>query len=294
MSRNRRAILLAACLTIAAALPAEVAAQGRRVVRRPAVRGTVFLARPYYRPFYPRPYYRTYLYSPALYGFYGGFAGWYGGYGWYPYYAGFYPFAHPYPYAYGRYYDYGSAAQLKVQPREAQVYIDGYFVGTVDDFDGWLQRLRVAPGGHDLTIYLPGHRTYSQKVLFRPGATVRVEHVMQPLGPGEPEEPKPAPQPRARSVPPGPRQTPPPVPSRGEAVQRGDTGSVTVRVQPADAEILIDGERWESPHPGVLTVELPEGSHHVEVRKDGYRTYSAEIAVRRGAGSSVNVSLSRD
>ena len=53
------------------------------------------------------------------------------------------------------------------------MFIDGYLVGTVDDFDGWAQRLNVAPGEHQLVIYLKGHRTFRENVLFRPGATLR-------------------------------------------------------------------------------------------------------------------------
>ena len=302
MTRNRRAFLLAAVLLAAAALPIDAAAQGRRVVRRPSVRTGVAVARPFaYRPIPYRPYYRSYYYSPAFYGFYGGFASWYGGYGWYPYYdyAGPYPYAYPYGYAYAYrpYYDYSSAAQIRVRPREAQVFIDGHFVGTVDDFDGWLQRLHVAPGEHDLDVYLPGYRTFSQKVLFRPGATIRIDHVMQPLGTGEAAEPRPSPRPRAAQAAPRrsgtvsrqPQDTPPP--ARAGGVE--SHGAIAVRVQPSDAEVLIDGERWDSPDPGSITVELAEGDHRVEVRKDGFRTYSAEVSVRRGETSSVNVSLIR-
>ena len=65
-----------------------------------------------------------------------------------------------------------------------------------------------------------------------------------------------------------------------------------MRVQPADAEVLIDGERWDSPEGGSrLLVELSEGSHRVEVRKQGFRTYSATVNVRRGERETLNVSL---
>src|SRR5688572_24208966 len=206
------------------------AAQGR-AVSRPATRATGHAVarppyhqtyyRPYYRPYYGS-YYRPYYYGPgfgvgyAYGGWYGGFAlgigwgwpGWYGyGYG-SPYAYGPYPYG---PYPYGGYYDNRGAARLEVRPREAQVFIDGYFVGAVDDFDGWAQRLYVAPGEHELAIYLKGHRTYRQSVLFRPGSTLRLEHVMQPLAPGDPEEPRPVPDPTARApVRRDPQDYPPP------------------------------------------------------------------------------------
>ena len=45
---------------------------------------------------------------------------------------------------------YDGSLRLKVKPREASVYVDGYFAGRVDDFDGMFQRLQdrigAAPG----------------------------------------------------------------------------------------------------------------------------------------------------
>ena len=223
--------------------------------------------------------------------------GWYG-YG-YPYAYGAY--GYPYGgYPYGYYYDYSGAARLQVKPREAQVFIDGYFVGTVDDFDGWAQRLYVAPGEHELAIYLKGHRTFRQNVLFRPGATLRIEHVMQPLAPGDAEEPRPVPsaaraarRPRDDYPPRRSAAAGPPAPARRSgavaAPRRGrppprqsvqDYGSLAVRVQPLDAEVFVDGESWQSPEAGSITLQLSEGIHRVEVRKDGL-----SHLLRRGAGA---------
>ena len=69
-------------------------------------------------------------------------------------------------------------------------------------------------------------------------------------------------------------------------------GTLALRVQPADAEVLIDGERWDSPDGGSrLLVQLAEGNHRVEVRKQGFRPYSSTVTVRRGATETLNVSL---
>ena len=252
-------------------------------MRRPAVRSVVHVSA---RPYYYRPYY----YSP----FYFGYGGWYSGLGWYPHpYYGFY--GHPYPYRYYGYYT--SSARIQVQPRHAEVFIDGYFVGTVDDFDGWSQRLSVEPGEHQLEIYLPGHRTYRQPVLFRPGATIKIEHAMQPLAAGDQEEPRPQPSqapsqatPRRGYQPPSPPRRSPPPPASG--VESREYGSIAVRVQPSDAEVIVDGERWESPA-GDITLQLSEGPHRIEVQKSGYRSYSADVRVKRGETTTVNVSLSR-
>jgi hypothetical protein len=65
-------------------------------------------------------------------------------------------------------------------------------------------------------------------------------------------------------------------------------------VQPGDAEILIDGERWRGPNDDeTLVVQLAPGRHLIEVRKDGYRTFTSEIDVPAAETVPVNVSLLR-
>jgi len=303
-----RSLILLAAVAAPAVVPADLSAQ-HRAVPRPPVHGGY--ARPYYqsyyRPYYP--YYRPYYYGPSFglsvgFGWYGSF-GWYGAYG-YPYYGyGYgYPYAYPfaYPYPYPAYFDYGGSARIQIQPRQAEVFIDGHLVGTVDDFDGWAQRLNVAPGEHELTVFLKGYQTYRENVLFRPGATLRVEHVMQPLAAGQPEDARPVPSrtPRSRSssdaYPPPDLQRQPDVrvPSPRRGAESGEYGSLSMRVQPLDAEVIVDGEPWQSPEAGSLTLQLADGLHRVTVRKEGYRVYNAEVRVRRGDTTSVNVSLSRE
>jgi hypothetical protein len=306
VKRPSRWIVPLAVVASCALLPAEASAQ-RRAVPRSSVRHVYPshpVYRPYYRPYYYRPYYYAPYYAPY---YYGGYAGWYSGFAigfgfGYPYYYGGYP----YPYAYPYYSYYTSSARLEVKPQHAEVYIDGYAVGTVDNFDGWAQRLDVEPGEHELTIYLPGHRTYRQPVLFRPGATIKIGHVMQPLAPGDAEEPRPTPAPKSSRPSYRRDDDQPPPPSRSiqvappagaqqpsnRDVQSQDYGGVAIRVQPADAEVIVDGERWDSPA-GDVTLQLTEGTHRVEVRKAGYRVYTADVRVRRGETTSVNVSLSR-
>jgi len=278
----------------------------------------------YYRPYYSyRPYfYRPFFYSPYFYnGFYASF---YYGLGWYPYYSGFgygygYPYGYQYGYPYGYPYRYGygawSSARIEVKPRDAQVYVDGYFVGIVDQFDGVFQRLDVPAGGHEIAIYLPGYRTYRERTYFQPGESYHYKANLEPLAPGAPPEPKPQPsatppqnQPYGGGMyPEGPYRQPPPPPDSGEPgrtqpmperpgrAPRGESagfGTLNLRVQPADATVQIDGERWDSPEGGSrLVVQLAAGPHRIDVRKDGFRPYSTTIQIRPGEPQSLNISL---
>ena len=195
---------------------------------------------------------------------------------------------------YGGYYDNTGSARLQVTPRNAQVYIDGYFVGVVDNFDGNLQRLNIEAGEHELQLYLEGYRTFTQKVLFPRSGTLKVIHAMQPLGPGESTGLPPKPDESLRAQPargaqqrverPGP-----PPPSEGRP---SEFGSLLLRVRPSDAEILVDGEVWSAPEgQDQFVIELAEGAHRIEVRKDGFQTYAANLRVRRGETVRLNVSL---
>ena len=104
----------------------------------------------FWGPWYPYPW-RPYGFGP--YGPYGpyGPSGPYGPYGWY-----------------GPYDAFSAAIRLEVTPREAEVFVDGYAAGTVDDFDGTFQRLRLSPGVHEFTIFLNVYRTIREERNLRP------------------------------------------------------------------------------------------------------------------------------
>ena len=58
-------------------------------------------------------------------------------------------------------------------------------------------------------------------------------------------------------------------------------GTLSLRIQPGDAEVLIDGERWTTtPGDSRITIRLSPGRHKIEIRKDGFERYSEEIGVR--------------
>lgn len=62
--------------------------------------------------------------------------------------------------------------RLKIKPRDAKVYIDGYFVGVVDSFDGLFQKLGLDAGGHRVEIRADGFETLQFEVLITPGESV--------------------------------------------------------------------------------------------------------------------------
>ncbi len=104
----------------------------------------------------PRVVVGSYFYDPFF------FDPWYGlDYQW-----GLYP-----PY---RHYNLAPEASVKleVKPKEAEVYVDGYYAGIVDDFDGPFQRLELEGGAHSIEIRAPGFPPLTYDVNVQPGQTL--------------------------------------------------------------------------------------------------------------------------
>jgi hypothetical protein len=109
----------------------------------------------------------------AISGYYGGYLGAYDPwYGWFPTYGP----------SYSPVSGYDGALRLKVKPVDATVYVDGYYVGVVDDFDGIFQRLHIEAGPHRIEIRAPQYETLAFDVRITPDETTtyRGELVRQP------------------------------------------------------------------------------------------------------------------
>ena len=133
----------------------------------------------YYDPWYSYGYYSPYRYYGyyPYYGFGMGY-GLYSGFGWAPYFGDMYgdPYGGGYADSGGSTSTYGRGEQgnlkLKVKPRAAKVYVDGYYVGTVDEFDGSFQKLALNTGRHKVEVKADGFETAEFDVLINPQQTV--------------------------------------------------------------------------------------------------------------------------
>jgi PEGA domain len=83
--------------------------------------------------------------------------------------------------------------KTQIKPNQTEVYVDGYYAGVADDFDGAFQRLHTSPGGHAVTLRLEGYRTVTQNIYVRPGSTYELTETMEKLAPGEVSDPVPLP-----------------------------------------------------------------------------------------------------
>jgi hypothetical protein len=133
-------------------------------------------------PYWAYGYYQYSRWTPMYWGPWGGYMyydpywwDYYYGYGYAPYYGGG---------GYGQYYsesDYDTGGlKIKVKPRDAQVYVDGYFSGIVDDYDGVFQRLKLRSGGHRVEIRAERLQPAIFDVLIVAGETVTYRAELKP------------------------------------------------------------------------------------------------------------------
>jgi len=253
-----------------------------------------------YSNYYYDPYYYSWGYPGSRYGLYGY------GYGYYDY-----------GYSYGDYYGYypsqrssyryrsGNIAQVRtlVEPAKARVYVDGYYAGIADDFDGLLQRLNVSPGRHEITFRHEGYRSHTFSIYANRDQTLKLRYDMV-KGSGESrdsigEEDRRSGRDemdrddmdrdsaretdRSREV---DAEKPYAPPSR-----EGDRGEVVLEIEPGDASVYVDGEFYGKAAQ-LTRLELPTGRHRIEVVRPGYKTEETEVNVL-GEATRVVVKLSR-
>jgi hypothetical protein len=142
-----------------------------------------------YYPGWGYPYYASYPYYPLSLGFF-----WdpFWGYG-SPYGGGYYGYGRGYGGGYGYGYDggYGAYAgptyqiygglRLKMKPREAEVFVDGYFAGVVDDFDGAFQQLNLDVGPHRIEVRAAGHEPISFEIRTQPHEKITFKGELKPI-----------------------------------------------------------------------------------------------------------------
>lgn len=195
-------------VTAAVSAPAVADAQIRsRVPPRAPARGVIvrppMTAGPAYRP-YVRPFRGG---GPVRGGAYYGAPWYYGGWGYSPLW-GYPALGWGYPatgfgagFGYGRFgyggLGYSSLAvggygypvrpwggvRIDIPQQDAQVYVDGYYAGIVNEFDGRFQQLNLEPGAHRIEIRADGFEPVSFEVNAAAGRTITYRASLRPLTP---------------------------------------------------------------------------------------------------------------
>jgi hypothetical protein len=69
--------------------------------------------------------------------------------------------------------------QLDIEPRRALVYVDGWYVGVVDQFSGYYHHLEVAAGPHTIEILATDYEPLAFDVAIAPGRTTTYRGSLQ-------------------------------------------------------------------------------------------------------------------
>ena len=181
---------------------------------------------------------------------------------WYdPYYEpGYYPWYGPgnYPYYYPSNYGY---LRTRVEPDNAEVWVDDKYFGIADDFDGWFYHLKLPLGVRKVQFKLKGYRSYTVNFTVTPDDTTTITHHLEPLAEGE--------------------------------VDQADYGSLVIRSNQPGVVIFIDEKEYPTSGKAEETIILPPGKHDVMITKEGYKDYVATALIAPGATVNLDVELNK-
>ncbi len=224
------------------------------------------------------------------------------------YYRYYYPYTHTYgDYGYPRYGSrfYGGL-DLNVKPKKTtQVYIDGNYVGTAGNFDGWPQHLWLEKGSYEIIFYNPGYKTVVRQVAVQPRVVLDLNEVMEPgesipveeltRAAEKPRDAKPhlrrytperVPMARRPSAPPeAPPAPPSDMPRPGALDARQEPARLQLSVEPSDASVYLDGRFLGlaseiNERPGGLLVD--PGEHTIEIVRPGFSNRKQNFSVDAG------------
>jgi hypothetical protein len=146
--------------------------------------------------------------------------------------------------------------QIQVEPAEAEIWVDGRFVGRALDFRG--PTLVSVPAGSHVVEFRLANQITSTQIYVGTGSTSVVNRNLT-----------------ARSSPPA-----------GQSL----SGYLRLHVTPADAAVYLDG-RFSSVAGKSQVIPLMPGRHRVEVVMPGYTSYSTEVEIHTGKESSLKITL---
>jgi len=185
------------------------------------------------------------------------------------------------------------AVRVQVEPEDADVFVDGYFAGRVDDFNGVFQRLYLRPGRHELAFKKSGYRTHRVRLFVAADHTIKIHYEMV-RGTGAPSEAvigSPA-QEEASEDAGTADDAEPDDDTASVAPADAEPGRIELSVEPADASIYIDGA-FHSQGGRRVSVGLAPGPHRIEVVRPGFRSFEQTVKVEEGRTLNLTIELPR-
>ena len=211
------------------------------------------------------------------------------------------------------------ALDIDISPGRTEVWVDGDFVGTADDFDGFPTFLWLPKGTYDVAFYREGYRTLARQYTVYPGLIIDVEDRMEPGEATRPEDLVSKSTERRDARIQQDREQEAEVEAREQA--RGDswrerrrgayaedseddesgartgasgTARVRLEIDPADASVYLDG-RFIGTADDLARLPsgfaLDAGDHELEIVRPGYAPERVTLSLESGAAEDVEVTL---
>jgi hypothetical protein len=199
-----------------------------------------------------------------------------------------YPYPYPYPDPAAAYpeepLNYGLLS-LEILPPEAELFVDGQYVGVAGDLTG--KPVPAPVGDHVLEVRIGSYSSF-HTLYVGPGSTT---YFSKDAATGERSAPSPgqssAPYPIEPSV----------ASSEASAACPSDLqgGVLTMAVEPQDAQVFLDGKPVGSAQ-GLARagIVLPEGEHELKVEAPGYEPHSQAVQVGCNDLVRVDVEMARE
>lgn len=213
------------------------------------------------------------------------------------------------------YEDPQAPIDLNIKPKDTEVYLNGRFIGTTGDFDGYPGYLWLNEDYHELIFFKPGYATEIREIETRRGEKINMRFRMTPGVATPPEDltryapssysapapgysaPAPshsAPTPSHSGPTPSFSTSAPPAPTLQENV---GAGRVRMQISPAAASVYIDG-RFVGIAGEISAVEeglmLAPGEHTIQVFHPGYASNDQVFTVDAGRQFDLVIDLFRD
>ena len=200
-----------------------------------------------------------------------------------------------------------------ISPEAAEVWLDGVYIGTADDFDGYPDYLYLKPGSYRLEFRYQGYETYGINLDARSGQKVNLDKDMPELasrGKAEPFDPARKPMPYGRLFEPGGKPASLAAPRREDGEEprtnlaektplpplAANQGILRILVLPDDAAVYLDDRMIgmaEELSANSRGVRAGIGPHTVAVMRPGFKTKTFDVEVIAGKAVNVVVELEK-
>lgn len=202
---------------------------------------------------------------------------------WYDWPYGYSPYGYPWPapYPFPMSDVLAGSVRVDVSPKNADVYVDGFYAGIVSDFNGIFHHLTMTAGPHVIEMRKTGLEPLAVEIYVQPNHTITYRAAMQSVQAGS-----------AADETESGLDTPAAVGTTPAAVP----GDLYFDVTPKDARVYIDGYYvgtvgdWDGRR---QRLTLASGAHHVELQAADYEPVQFDITIESRQTTTYRTAMTR-